>query len=316
MSKRGGLVTLGETMALFRSARSGALTTQSDFTLSTGGAESNVAIGVSRLGVPAAWIGVVGDDPLGERVLRDLRAEGVRTYARVDPAATTGVMVKETLMPGRNRVTFLRRHSAGSGLSRSDVPVDLIAGADVLHVTGIPAALSTSAGDAVRAAVDIARRHEVTVSFDVNHRSALWNRDPGTSYIDLASRADILFAGEDEASLLVGDHSTSLALAQALRELGPGEVVLKRGAAGALALRDGSSVERPAHAIAPVDTVGAGDAFVAAYVATRIRGANVAACIDAAITAGASACLSNGDWEGSPTLTDLARFAAVDPVER
>ncbi len=315
MSDLGRLVTLGETMALFRASRRGALATQSDFTLSTGGAESNVAVGAQRLGLSATWIGVVGGDPLGHRILRDLKAEGVIVHARIDPAAPTGVMVKEQLAPGRNRVTFLRRGSAGSRLCADDVHEGLIASADVLHVTGIPAALSASAAEAVRTAIRHARNHSVTVSFDVNHRASLWDRDPRGIYHELARSADVLFAGDEEAALLVGEGQAA-ELAVRLAALGPREVVVKRGADGALGYVDGVVVERPGRTITPVDTVGAGDAFVAAYLATRLTGGDLAQRLAAGVTAGAWACLSDGDWEGSPTVADLASFDTPDPVAR
>src|SRR5438445_7164304 len=83
--------------------------------LSTAGAESTVAIGLSRLGHEALWVGVVGDDELGARVRRDLAAEGVDTrFARTAPDHPTGFMIRELRTAEYTRVSYYRSHSAGS----------------------------------------------------------------------------------------------------------------------------------------------------------------------------------------------------------
>ena len=83
------VLTFGETMALMRADRPGPLAHASGLSLSIGGSESNVAIGLCRLGVPVAWCGRVGDDSLGILVEREIRAEGVDARVIVDPDAPT-----------------------------------------------------------------------------------------------------------------------------------------------------------------------------------------------------------------------------------
>ena len=190
----------------------------------------------------------------------------------------------------------------------------------MLHVTGITPALSTSAADAVRGAIRIARDAGVPVSFDVNHRAALWrDRDPGEPgelYRDIARQSTILFAGDDEARLLVPDIEDPLELASAVGELGPTQVVIKRGALGCAAIIDGHRYMQEAVPVTVVDTVGAGDAFVAGYLAELVAGENAATRLRTAVTAGAFACLSAGDWEGMPRRSELALLTAAEPVIR
>lgn len=312
------VVTIGETMGLARANEIGSFAQITDLRLAIGGAESNVAIALSRLGIASAWIGRVGADSLGERIERELRAEGVESHAIVDSSAPTGFMMKEKRSAQSTQVWYYRASSAGSRLAVDDIDPDLIASAALLHVTGITPGLSPSARDAVFAAVEVAMATGVEVSFDVNHRSAVWQgRDPQGVYRELATRASLVFAGEDEAALIVPDAVDSVpSLALAIADLGPSEVVIKRGALGCSALVDGFWYERAAVPIAVVDSVGAGDAFVGGYLAERLRGAAVSKRLETATAAGAFACLTGGDWEGLPTRKDLGLLIAQDPVSR
>ena len=238
----GHVVTLGETMGLVRTTAIGSLEHVSDLALHVGGAESNVAIGVVRMGGRATWIGRVGDDSLGRRVLRELRGEQVDVAATVDDSARTGLMLKETPTAGTTRVLYYRAASAGSRLSPGDLDADTIRTADLLHVTGITLALSESAAAAVHDAVGIARSAGVPVSFDVNHRASLWaDRDAADAYREIARQADIVFAGDGEAELLVGPGEPE-DLAAALAALGPTQAVVKLGERGCVARIDGIPV--------------------------------------------------------------------------
>lgn len=312
------VVTLGESLGLFRAARAESFELASEVRLGIGGAESNVAIGVSRLGGIAAWIGRVGDDDLGRRIVRELRAEGVSVNAIVDHAASTALMLKEHRAVGASRVRYYRGESAGSRLQPDDIDERLIAGAGIVHVTGITPSLSRSAEAAVVQALDGADAHRVAVSFDVNHRSTLpRHRDAAEMYRAIARRATMVFAGEDEAALLVPDARDRDDLLRGMCELGPSEVVLKLGDEGCLALIDGERFGLPAVPVAVVDTVGAGDAFVAGYLADRARGASARERLLTATRCGAFACTSPGDWEGAARRDDLRALLAVgDPVHR
>lgn len=312
------VLTLGESLALLRPARAVSFELASDVHLGIGGAESNVAIGVSRLGGTSEWIGRVGDDALGLRIVRELRAEGVSVHAIVDEAASTAVMFKEHPTVGPSRVRYYRDGSAGSRLAPEDVDEGLFPGAAVLHVTGITPSLSPTADRAVHRALDLAHAHGVAVSFDVNHRRALRrHREASRIYAEIARRSTILFAGEDEAALLVPHVRTRIDLLRGMRALGPAEAVLKLGDEGCLASIGEEEFALPAVPVPVVDTVGAGDAFVAGYLADRARGVAPAERLDTAIRCGAFACTSSGDWEGAARRADLvALTAAGDPVDR
>jgi 2-dehydro-3-deoxygluconokinase len=204
-------------------------------------------------------------------------------------------------------VVYYRAGGPGSRLSILDVPLARIADAALLHVTGISVSLSPSAHDAVFAAVREAKAAGIPVSFDVNHRPSLWTaRDPAPVYRELVAQADIVFAGDDEAGIVIPGVASPTELARGLAELGPDQVIIKLGARGCAALIDGVAHERDALPITPVDTVGAGDAFVAGYLAEFVAGLDAATRLTTATAAGAFACLHLGDWEGLPTRPELA----------
>jgi 2-dehydro-3-deoxygluconokinase len=182
----------------------------------------------------------------------------------------------------------------------------------VLHVTGITAALSDSARDAVHAAVETARAAAVPVSLDLNSRRALWTAGEAAKQLrPLVEQADIVFATELEAGLLAGGSGPG-ALAAALAALGPREVMVKRGPLGVVACCDDRLTETPAYPVTAVDPVGAGDAFAAAYLAERLRGRPPAERLEAAACAGAYAVTVAGDWEGLPSREDLALMRTAD----
>lgn len=303
-----GLVTVGETMALLTAAEAGPLRHVGSMTLGIAGAESNVAIGAARLGLPAGWIGRVGRDELGALILARLRAEGVDVGGAIEDASVpTSLMLKERRAADIVRVTYYRRDGPGARLHPDDLDHERIAGAAILHVTGITPALSPSARATVDAAIDVARGAGVLVSFDLNYRAALWPPDEaGPVMRELARRADVVFAGDDEA-LLVVDEGPPEALAERLAALSAGgRGVVKRGPRGAVAAVDGAVLELAALPVESLDPVGAGDAFVAGYLVELAAGEAPARCLETGTACGAFAVTVRGDWEGAPTRAELA----------
>ncbi|MGW1730868.1 sugar kinase [Streptomyces sp. NPDC001999] len=314
---RSGVVTIGETMALLAAQRTGPLSHVPSMSVGIGGAESNVAIALQRLGVPATWIGRVGKDSFGELVLRELRAERLDVRGIVDAAAPTGLMVKERRTARSLGVWYYRAGSAGSRLRPEDIAEGVFAHAALLHVTGITPALSDSAAEAVRHAIELARRHGMTVSFDVNYRSKLWSREAaGKGLFDIVRACDVVFAGPEEASLFVPEEEDPHTMASVLCDLGPSQAVIKLGAQGCAAVIDGEKYSRAAVKVDVVDSVGAGDAFVAGYLAELLADAPPTVRLDTAVTTGGFACTVPGDWEGLPTRAELGILGSAEDVIR
>jgi 2-dehydro-3-deoxygluconokinase len=314
---RGGLVTFGEAMGLVSAVETGPLESARNFSLTIGGAEANVAIGAARLGANVTWFGRVGPDATGDLLERRLQAEQVHTLAIRDNAFT-GLMIKHRRFGATLQVDYHRAGSAGSLLAPPDIPRETLRRADILHVTGITPALSDSARATVFDAVAMARESDVRVSLDINYRAKLWPREAAAPVLrELAGLADIVFAGVEEARLVIGhDHGSAAELARELATLGPVEAIIKDGPRGCAASIDGTAHELAAIPVAVVDPVGAGDAFVAGYLAERLAGRDAIDRLSTAIAAGAFAVTVPGDCEGLPRRQDLALVHQTDDVAR
>jgi 2-dehydro-3-deoxygluconokinase len=324
------VLTLGETMGLFSGSRVGSFAHIGQTEIGVGGAESNVAVGLTRLGVNASWIGRIGDDSIGNRVVREIRGEGVDVRATIDPEALTGLMLKEFRGRGTSQVRYYRADSAGSRIHPIDVVPELVENATVIHLTGITPLLSASARATCIEAAERARGAGVRVSLDINYRSSLAPVETASEIIgELAELADIVFGSQQEISLVApsdvpsevsnGSESESLrALARALDPNGKKEVVLKLGERGAATVTADAFYASAGHRVDVVDTVGAGDAFVAGYLSGDVQNWSIEQKLTRANACGALMCTVPGDWEASPTTAELDAFLdfGADPVSR
>lgn len=311
------VVTVGETMALMRSTVPGPLSHNSQLGLGIGGSESNFAIALRRLGATVSWVGRVGADALGDLVQREIRGEDINTLITRDPQAATALMIKESRTTKHQKVYYYRKDQAGSRITPEDLPRDVISRAKILHLTGISAALSESSLRTVHAAIDIALAAGASVVFDLNYRAGLWDEETAReAYRQILAKVDVVFAGDDEAAIALGHSAEPAQLAKELLELGPKDAIIKLGERGCVALIDGVYYEREAIEVTAVDTVGAGDAFVAGYVAELLAGLPPAARLETAVRTGAFACLVPGDWEGMPRREELGLLGHSEPVIR
>lgn len=296
------ILTFGEAMVSLRAT--GLIRLGSGFTSSIAGAESNVAVGLARLGHRVAWVGAVGKDEPGALITRTLRAEGVDAKIRLDPLRPTGLMLLEHRLGHTSRVLYYRAGSAGSSLEWTDVAPHLEERPRLLHVSGITPALSPSARETTLRAVDMARDLGVTVSLDVNHREMLWTTTAAAEVLGpLAQRVNHLIASEHELRIL-GEDSEEANIALAL-SLGIENVVVKRGAAGVTVVTPGDHFHVAAHAVEVVDTIGAGDAFTAGYLSGVLEGCSPRGCALRGVGVAAFAVSSRGDWEGLPSRDEL-----------
>ncbi|GAA5084016.1 2-dehydro-3-deoxygluconokinase [Thermocatellispora tengchongensis] len=303
---RPDVTTLGETMACLHG--DGPLRMGGTLALSIAGAEANVAIGLARLGHRARWAGVVGQDELGALVLRTLRAEGVDvSTVRESGDRPTGLMIQESRIADITRVHYYRAGSAGSTLSPADATAALTPAPRLLHVTGITPALGDAPRAAVEQAVRQARTAGATVVLDVNHRSRLWDTETAAKVLTgLLPYVDLLIASDDELPIVGGRRAAT--------DAGIGEIVIKRGADGAEVWTPGADtpITRPALRVPVASTVGAGDAFVAGYLSGLLDGLPPQDRLDRAVTLGAFAVASHGDWHALPTRAELPLLALAE----
>ncbi|AZN40237.1 sugar kinase [Paenibacillus albus] len=301
------LLTFGETMALFmppdhRSIEGAAMLEQS-----YGGAESNVAIGVARLGESVGWFGALGDDPFGRSILKRIRGEGVDvSRATLSADAPTGMMFRE-IVSGKLAVHYYRKHSAASKMMLSDLDLEYIRSCKFLHITGITPALSDNCRETIFAVVAAAKEAGVKISFDPNLRLKLWSIEQAREVVlPLAAQADYFLPGWDELRLLY-DTDDFEAVKEKLAHLSAVSIVKGVGDTNVV-LENGQVVEVPFYPIDRViDTVGAGDGFCSGFLAGLLKGMSVLEAVRLGSISGALVVQSRGDWEALPDWTSVER---------
>jgi len=303
-------VTFGEVMVMFVAQEAEPLESVTVFRKALAGAETNVAIGLARLGHRAGWIGRVGDDPFGRYALAELAEAGVDTSAvTVDPQFPTAFQLKSKALGGDPEVVYFRRNSAGSRLAPFPDADAYLRSARHLHLTGIPLALSATTRTFAFRAVETARSAGLTISFDPNLRPGLWNSPEEMVAVvnALAERADWVLPGVEEGRILTGaaDHR---AIAEFYLARGVQRVVLKHGAEGATLFTAEEQHPRLVFPIEVVDTVGAGDGFAVGLISAHLDGLDVADALERAAAVGALATTSPGDKDGLPTREELDAF--------
>jgi 2-dehydro-3-deoxygluconokinase len=302
------VVCVGETMAVLSPPDARPLAEQSALGLGIGGAESNVACGLAGLGHRAAWLSRVGDDPFGRRVLAELGARGVDVSAvQTDPERPTGVYFKDP-GPDGTRTHYYRRGSAATRMGPELAGHPTLRRARVVHLSGVAAALSDSCVQLLEAL--LGGRRGPLVSFDVNHRPALWrDRDAAGDLLGLARAADIVFVGRDEAESLWGTARPDDIAAL----LGPGpRVVVKDAEHGATSYAEGKRTFVPSLPTKVVEPVGAGDAFAAGYLAGVLEDLDERSRLRLGHLAAAAALRTRDDVPVMPPRAETDRFLALD----
>lgn len=295
------LVTFGESMGLFTAQDTRGLEYASTLHKSFGGAESNVAIGVARLGRRAGWFGALGRDPIGTMIHKSIRGEGVDVSRAVfNGEAPTGLMIRENTA-GKSSVYYYRKNSAASLLRPEQLDAAYIQSAKILHVTGITAAISPSALACVDRAMDLARDAGVKVSFDPNLRLKLWTLEEARGVLlRLAEKANYFLPGLDELKLLY-DTEDDKEVFERLSRLNAVSVI-KGGPDLTYVLEDGTLTEVPYFKADQVlDTVGAGDGFCAGFIAGLLKGHSTVEAVRLGNLTGSLVIQAVGDWEALPT---------------
>ncbi|WP_404985397.1 sugar kinase [Caballeronia sp. LZ034LL] len=295
------IVAIGEPMIEFNQTAANAR----DYLQGFGGDTSNFCVAVARQGGRVGYVTRLGDDAFGRSFLDLWQREGVDTSGvATDHEAHTAVYFVTHDERG-HAFSYLRRGSAASRLSPANLPLDAIGRARYLHVSGISQAISESACDAVLAAVELAKRSGVAVTFDPNVRLKLWPLTRARAIIDATARhADYMLPSFEDAQTLTGLDDPE-AIVQHYLALGPHTVCLKLGGDGVLVAQGASRVRIAGHKVDVVDATGAGDCFDGAFV-TRLAAGDSAEA--AARYANAAAALST---QGYGAVAPIPRPADV-----
>ena len=278
-----------------------------------GGDTSNAAIAAARQGARVGYLSAVGDDVYG-RMLRELwsRENVDHSGVRTDPAGFTAVYFVNHDAEGHH-FSFFRKGSAASRMRPADLPLAMIRGAKVLHLSGISAAISDSACDTCLAAVDAARAAGVRVSFDTNLRLKLWPIERARAVMrEFIRLSDICLPSLEDVAAISGLQDPD-ALADFCLGLGAGTVALKLGERGAL-LADGQRRIRLApHPCKPVDATGAGDTFGGALLARLVAGDDLESAGRYASVAAALSTQGYGAVEPIPRAAAVRAAMGIEP---
>lgn len=269
------IVTLGETMLRMTPPDHRRIEQASTFDLEVGGSESNLSVGLVRLGLNVAWLSRLPASPLGRLIANTLRGYGVDTrYVAWSEHDRLGLyFLEEGETPRGTSVIYDRRDSAMSRMTPADLPTALFAPgqADQLHLSGITVALSDSAAATAQAALEQAKAAGWRISFDTNYRAKLWS--PAAARAGCApfvNAADILLLPRRDAEIIYDLPETLCAedAVRFMRNLAPqADIVMTLGSAGAIGLaRDAETpIFQPALPAAGPGRIGGGDAFAAGF---------------------------------------------------
>ena len=303
------VVTFGEAMMMLVADRPGALEDAESFTRRTAGAETNVAIGLARLGMSVGWVSRLGTDSMGRFLLRAVSQEGVDcTHVQCDPTQRTGFMLKGRVNGGGDpQVEYHRTGSAASLIQPDEIDVPWLTSARHLHTTGIFPALSENCLATAIRSMELMRSAGRTVSFDPNLRPSLWltPEHMRATLNNLATLADWVLPGIEEGRFLA-DAEDAKGIARFYRHRGAKLVVVKLGTQGAYFEGDAGSGLVASFPVARVlDTVGAGDGFAAGVISALLEGLDVQRAVQRGAWIGARAVQVLGDTEGLPTRIQL-----------
>lgn len=272
-----------------------------------GGSAGNTAVALSRLGTDSGLISRVGADPLGTYLLNVLRNEGVSTaMVHRDPEHPTGVVFAALSPPADSEVLFYPKDPAYRFLQVDDVDWLALERAEALVVAG-----AAFCQEPTRSAALAALTHRRQAGFglnvvDVDWRPGFWTSwdEAHEVYEHAFAFTDIVLANEPELAF-AGRSDEPETASQNLLQLGPREIVAKRGGAGAWSITKADTIRHPGFTVAVVNTLGAGDAFGAAYVHGHLNGWPAAQRLAFATAAGAIVVSRHSCSQAMPRVDEV-----------
>lgn len=305
------VLLFGEPMALFTAQIEGILEDVNVFEKSVAGAELNVCTGLVRLGNEVSYITKLGNDPLGAYIKKFIDKENIGTeFISFDNVNKTGLMFKSKVSEGDPVTAYYRKGSAFSHITPEDIDNINFDGVDLLHVTGIPPALSISCRKATYRLIERAKEKGIYITFDPNLRPALWENEETMIKVlnDLAKNCNLILPGVSEGLILTGSDDVEK-IADFYQNIGVNEVIIKNGSKGAYVRCGNNSFEQPGFKVEKVvDTVGAGDGFAVGVLSGKLEGLSIEECVIRGNAIGAIQVTHLSDNEGLPTQKELEEF--------
>nr|WP_275983417.1 5-dehydro-2-deoxygluconokinase [Paenibacillus hamazuiensis] len=283
------------------------------FTKYVGGSPANIAIALARLGLKAGFIGRVADDQHGRFITNYLRERGIDTsHVITDKSGSvTGLAFTEIKSPEECSILMYRDNVADLKLEPGDIKEDYIRQAKAVLISGTALAQSPSR-EAVFLAVDLARKHNVVVIFDIDYRPWTWKSKEETGiYCRLvAEKSDVILGGREEFDLLEAvmgplrrdDQATAEEWFRHRAQI----VLVKHGGDGSRAyVRDDGCYQGTTFPANVVKTFGAGDSFAGAFIYGLMNGWSVEKSQQFGAASASIVVSSHSSSEAMPTVEDI-----------
>lgn len=289
------LVTFGEAMVRLTPPNFQRLEQARSFDVYVGGGELNVAVAAARLGVAAGWVSRLPDNALGHMIANRVREQNVDVHVEWTKGDRAGLYFAELgAAPRPSSVLYDRSASAISSVQPGSIDWDAaFRGARWFHVSGITPALSASAARVTAESLAAAKKAGLTVSYDLNYRSKLWTPEQACAVQEpLMQHVDVLITTEEDTRVVFGigadrkdnfekvDAESFTKVAQSLAnrfDLGAVAITLRENPRvllnswSALLVAEGTIHSAPRYEVEVVDRIGAGDAFSAGLIVSRLE---------------------------------------------
>lgn len=307
----GKVLLFGEAMGLFIAQEQGNLEEIINFKKSVAGAELNVAIALKRLEHDVIYISKLGEDFLGNYIKKYMEKENLDTsYIKFDKYKKTGLMFKSKVENGDPKIDYYRKDSAFSNIELDDLYNINFKEIDILHLTGIPIAISENSRKIVYYLINKAKENNIYITFDPNLRLNLWESKEVMIQVinNIAKECDLILPGINEAKILTELDSIE-EIFEFYKNLGVKEIVIKDGAKGAyIKTKNNSFYEKGFYVENVMDTVGAGDGFAAGIISGKLEKLNEKNCLIRANAIGAMQVQVISDNEELPNREKLNKF--------
>ncbi|HWL12377.1 MAG TPA: sugar kinase [Ureibacillus sp.] len=306
------IATIGDAMVVFNPSKTGPLRFVPSFERAVGGAELNFAIGVTRLDMEAKWISCIGDDEFGKFIYNFARGEGIDvSHVMRTSEIPTSIYFKEIREDGAGKSFYYRNPSPLLKLTEDCLDESVLDDVDLLHISGVYLAVCDHNIEVALKLIALAQAKGIPISFDPNLRLKLWSIEEARAvYEEIYPSINLLLTGHDEFELLFEGWTVK----DIQERYKIDEIIIKKGEHGASIYTAREQHDLEAYAIRAIDTVGAGDAFDAAYVYSYLKGYDYQERLRLANGAGALVATIKGDNEGLPTLQELKQFIGEEKL--
>lgn len=305
------ILLLGEPMGLLVANEKGELENIKHFSKMTSGAEVNVSVGLARLGFNSIYVTNLGDDPFGKSIYNFLKKENIdTTYISILKNEKTGIQLKSKTDIGDPSIYYYRNNTAASKLNISNIEKIDFKSIDLLHITGIPLAISESFRKAIFYAIKKAKENECIITFDPNIRISMWKdlTDLKETILSILKDVDYFLPGINECELLLGEKRIDK-ISKKLISLGAKKIILKDGAKGSYYIDNENVIFERGFLIKKViDTVGAGDGFAVGVISSILENLDINSMLIRANAIGARQVTNESDNEYLPTKEELNEF--------